>query len=317
MKRLLVAGLVLALPLTASAATLFSDNMDAASAANWTKIDGGAADSLATFGYDYSADGIPEAPSTTGGNATSGVKLEANLSAGALDVFTLVPNGQNFTGTHQLRFDAWMNFNTDVAGAGTTEFLGGGVGHNGAAADLISGAQLVATGDGGSSNDYRAFKSSTGLASDQFFIPDPAMVGGSHNGNIPYHTNYLPAVAPPVDQLQGGTGVAGSPGFQWVTFIFTAINQGGINKVRIAIQKPGSGVHPLVNIQCNDTSDGSTGCTSEGNISLVYADFFSSVAPDPALQFGIIDNVTVTDVPEPASLALLGLGGLVVLRRRR
>lgn len=29
------------------------------------------------------------------------------------------------------------------------------------------------------------------------------------------------------------------------------------------------------------------------------------------------DNVTVTVVPEPASLALMGLGGLMLLRRRR
>jgi len=313
MKRLLIAGVALAaMPMVASAG-LFSDNLDAASAANWTLNQGADTDSAQTFGYNYSIDGIPEAPNTTGGNATSGLKLESNIvDPAAVNVYSLVPNGQNFTGTHQLRFDFWMNWNTDVNGAGTTEFLGGGVGHNGTDFDVTSGAQAIWTSDGGSASDWRAFK-------DGFFVPGADMSGGTRQGADPYYSDFIPSEAPPVDQFQGGVGVAGSPAFKWWTMVISSINPGnGVNQVRMFLENPDTLARlPIATINCNDTSDGSSGCSSEGNISLFYADFFTSVAPDPALQFALIDNVVVDSAPEPASLALLGLGGLLALRRRR
>ena len=33
--------------------------------------------------------------------------------------------------------------------------------------------------------------------------------------------------------------------------------------------------------------------------------------------YAISDTLTVTEVPEPSSIALLGLGGLMIARRRR
>lgn len=313
MKRLLIAGVALAaMPMVASAG-LFSDNMDAASAANWTINQSADTDSAQTFGYNYALDGIPEAPNTTGGNATSGLKLESNIvDPAAINFYTLVPNGQNFTGTHQLRFDAWMNWNTDAGGAGTTEFLGGGVGHNSTDADLTSGAQYIFTSDGGSSNDHRVFKNG-------FFIPDADMAGGTHQGSDAYYSDFIPSESPPIDQFQGGTGVAGSPAFKWWTVVISAINPGnGVHQVRMFLENPDTLARlPIATVNCNDTSDGSSGCSAEGNISLFYADFFTSVAPDPTFQFGLIDNVVVDSAPEPASLALLGLGGLLALRRRR
>jgi hypothetical protein len=59
--------------------------------------------------------------------------------------------------------------------------------------------------------------------------------------------------------------------------------------------------------------------TSDGNIGLVYADFFTSVTPRPDLTFGVIDNVVVTQIPEPASALMLlaGLTGIAAVRRRR
>ncbi len=293
------------LPDSSLAAPLLRDQMT--SGAGWG-MNSITADVAATFGYDYSADGIPEAPHSLGADdATTGVKLEANLMDGALTGFTLYPTGKSFSGNYSLRFDAWMNWDTDAGFAGTTEFLGGGVGYDNVTADVASGAQTITTGDGGSSNDWRAFKSPP-----QFFIAAADMAGGSRNGGDPYYANFLPAIAPPASQSQGGTGVAGSPGFQWITWEF-AVNGSNVD---VTIEKPNGDRLPIVSMDCSDTSDGSGGCSTSGNISLFYADFFSSVSSRPDLTFGVIDNVEV--VPEPATLSMMMLGfvGFLASRRR-
>jgi hypothetical protein len=267
----------------------------------------GTADVQATFGYNYSLDGIPEAPNSQLGDApTTGLKAEANLSSGAANYFSAYPIGQNFTGIYQLRFDAWMNFSTDdyynFGAAGTTEFLGGGIGYDGIASDIGSGAQMIVTGDGGSGSDYRAFKNGAFLAPED-------MNAGSRNGFDPYYSDFFTGtVTPPEDQEQEpGTNVAGSPGFQWVTWVVTNVN--GI--VSFAMEKPDLSTLEIVRMDCRDAS-----CDYEGNIMLFYADFFSSVTASPQFTFGLFDNVSVTDVPEPTTLSLLSLVGLLVIRRR-
>ncbi len=284
----------------AAAMTLFSDGLD--SGAGWGV--NASADTAATFGYDYSADAIPEAPNSVGGAATTGLKAEANLSSGTLSVLTAYPTGQNFTGNYQLRFDAWMNIES---GAGTTtEFMGGGIGYDGVTADVASGAQAIATGDGGSANDWRAFKSPP-----QFFLSAAAMTGGTRNGSDAYYADFLPAV--PAAQGQAGTSIAGSPGFQWITWEFNVVG----NDVSIFIEKPSGDRLEIASYDKTDTSDGSAGVVTDGNISLFYADFFTSVSAAPALQFGLFDNVVVTAIPEPASLGLVLVASCGLLGRQR
>lgn len=284
---------------SASAQQLYRDQMNNGS--TWG-VNANGSDYAATFNYDYSADGIPEAPNSVGGDdATRGVKLEANLSTGTAQFFTLYPMGQNYTGSYQLRFDAWMNY----AGSATTEFLGGGIGYDNVSADLVSGAQAIATGDGGSASDWRALKSAPGNTG--FFVPAADMTGGTRQGSDAYYADFLPTV---------NGSVAGSPGFQWVTWEFDVVG----NNVSIYIEKPGGGRLELVSYDKTDTSDGSNGATTDGNISLFYADFFTSVSDTPSSQFGVIDNVLVTQIPEPTTLALTllgGLGMLLGLRRRK
>ncbi len=297
-------------PLAASAATvLYQDQLDDPNAlgSTWGK-NASSSDQVSTFGYNYAADGIPEAPNNLGGAATTGVKMEANLlSPGTGEHFTLYPIGENFTGKYQLRFDAWQNFE-DNAGT-STEFMGGGIGYDNVTADIASGAQAIATTEGGSSNDWRAFKSPP-----QFFIPDPDMAAGTHQGADPYYADFLPSVAAPAAQGQvGGVSTAGSPGFQWITWEF---NTDG-NDVSVVIEKPDGTRRLIVEYDRTDTSDGSAGVNTDGNISLFFADFFSSVSPRPDLQFGIVDNVMVMTIPEPTSIALLGLGSIGLMLRRR
>jgi hypothetical protein len=293
---------------TSSAATiLFRDQMT--DAAPWGVNVGGSGDVAYTFDYAYDLLRIPEAPNTQVGDAaTRGVKLEANPnSPGTVDFFSLYPTGQDFTGSYRLRFDAWQNFEVD--GSGTTEFLGGGIGYDNVTADIASGAQAMSTGDGGSSNDWRAFKSPP-----QFFIPDADMAAGTQQGSDPYYADFLPAV--PAAQGQAGTSVAGSPGFQWITWDIAVAG----DSVTINIEKPDASRLLIVEYDKTDTSDGSAGVSTDGNISLFYADFFDSVSTNPALAFGMIDNVEVTRIPEPTTLGLVGLAALALgagVRRRR
>jgi len=269
---LIAVAAVVAGSLTSQAQIVFQDQMN--NGATWGTNASAGGDHAATFNYDYSADIIPEAPNSQGGDdATRGVKLEANLvlPTGG-EFFTLYPTGQNFTGSYQLRFDAWMNFGSSA----TTEFLGGGIGYNSLDFDLTSGAQAIATGDGGSGSDWRAFK-------DGFYVPGADMTAGTRQGSEPYYADFLPST---------NGSIAGSPGLQWITWEFEVVGNG----VTITIEKPDGSRLELISYDKTDTSDGSTGATTDGNISLFYADFFSSVADSNDAPFGIIDNVIVSNI---------------------
>lgn len=295
---------VVATMLLGSAATaqvLFRSELE--SGVGWGVNSSG--DTSATFGYDYSVDNIPEAPNSEGGDVgTSGLKLEANIvSPAAGESLTAYPIGENFTGDYRLRFDAWINFSLDNffnnGAAGTTEFIGGGIGYDDIATDIGPGVHVLATGEGGSGSDWRVFDGGV-------FLSTGDMVAGTRNGLDAYYSDFLPSVAAPAGQQTiADDSVAGSPGFQWITFDIRKFN----DDVFVSIEKPGGDMLPLANIQDVQTGD--------GNIGVTYADFFSSVSSEPQFQFGIIDNVIVdVAIPEPSSLALLIAAGLIAQQRR-
>jgi len=303
-----------------ASAQLFRDQMIDAGA--WG-INQSSSDNTATFAYDYSADGIPEAPNSQGGDAsTQGVKLESNntdfLDASG-EFMTLYPLGQNFTGKYQLKFDAWQNYSTfdreNDGGAGTTEFLGGGIGYDNVSADVGSGHVLISTSEGGSGSDYRGFKGTT-------FIDHADMASGNRNatccGPTGQYETLFPGGSgvPPASQGQTGTpneSRAGSSSFQWFTHTISVDG----NEVRHQMTNK-DGLRR--NILAYDTTvlDAANVVPTDGNIMLFYADFFSSVSPSAGVTFGIVDNVSV-GVPEPASILMLGMGSacLTLVRRRR
>lgn len=318
---LMIAALCFVVSTIEARGALFSDSLDDPNAlgTTWGK-NASSSDHTSTFGYDYSADGIPEAPNNLGGAATTGVKLEANNTdfVDSVEFFTLYPIGQNFTGKYQLRFDAWQNYSTfdreQDGGAGTTEFLGGGIGYDNTSADVGAGHQIISTNEGGSGSDYRAFKGG-------YFLANGDMACGSRNatgcGNSGPYERLFPngSGVPPVSQ--GQTGVPnenrdGSSAFQWFTHIISVDG----NEVRHQMTND-SGTRRNIVIYDTTVLDPNNVVATDGNISIFYADFFSSISPSANVTFGLVDNVVVS-VPEPAS-AMLSMGGLcwVFTRRRK
>jgi hypothetical protein len=299
------------LSLSSSRATVaFTD--DFTSSAGW--IIAGGSDTASTFNYDYSADGIPSAPN---GSGTTGLKLEANLANGVADEIAAV-HSLGFSGTpYRVTFDMWTNFS--IADGGSTEFSGGGVGHDGTTAGR-NGAVLIVTGDGGSSRDYRLYKDD----GEQFFASlqyGPTLA--SNNGSDPALAAAFLGLPAPGAQGQIGSSNAGSTAFQWLTMQIdvdpNAVLQGttaDTGTARFTLMSHTSGLS--VEIGTIDNSNGGTVVNMEGNLALIHADLFSSLAGDPQFQFSIYDNLLVETIPEPSAggLALLGIAGLLLRRRR-
>jgi hypothetical protein len=299
-------GVAILAPMLGSAAVLFQTNFDDATGLSVL----GTADTAVDFGWDYSAVGVPQNPNS---GDTTALRLAANISAGAANEVAVVTSGQNFSGPYQVTFDFWVNANGPfpAGGTGSTEFGGGVVGHDGATAGR-NGGSLIISGEGGSSRDWRLYNDATEL-----FIADGVYSVSSNNafsGDDPPQNEIelvFPGNAPPaaqgaLDPEQNGVVQDGSGGFAWHTMTITVPKTGEIqykvDGLEIGVLNAGAG--PAV--------------TTVGEAGVVYADIFSSVSDDPNYSFGLFDNLVVTDVPEPATMVLLGLGGLTaVLRRRR
>ncbi len=287
---------------------------DLSSSAGFTVL--GDTDTKVTFGYDYSADGIPSAPN---GSGTTGLKMEANLEAPAQAASAAVVTSLNLPAgstSYRVTFDVWSNF--AINGGGSTEFAGGGIGHDAATVGL-NGASMIMTGDGGSSRDYRLYKDS----SEQFVHSgqyNPALT--SNNNSDATLSSAFPAVAPPAAQSQIGSNDSGDSGFQWMTMQIdvdpTMIGVGTTTTPGVAsftLTSAASGNTVLIGTF--DNSDGGTPVDMDENFAFLYADVFTSVASDPALNFGVYDNLRIeTTVPEPSSSMLLALTGLCLVARR-
>src|SRR5689334_1311716 len=106
----LLLGTMLALPSNSLGAPLYSEDFNVDDTANWTvnpSTGVNATDTVADFHYDYSAIGVPSAPSGTG---TIGLKMTANNSSAVFGGLTVSPTGKSFTGNYQVSFDMWQNY---------------------------------------------------------------------------------------------------------------------------------------------------------------------------------------------------------------
>lgn len=302
---------LLAVPATVLAGPLFAENFDVDPTANWI-VNDGPSDEAADFFFDYSTVGIPSAPNS--GGTTRGLKLQANQTNGIFGGFSVSPTGQSFSGNYTVQFDWWSNFNGPfpVGGSGSTQMSTFGIGTSGTIPQWPGGTQdsvwFAATGDGNSSSDWRAYSSAApGRYADTSGVYAAGAVAGSTNHSNAYYAGFGNVTAPAAQLAlfpqQTGNTLTGSAGMEWHDVI---------------LDVNGNLATWTVDGTLIATIDLTTVTLGGGNIFFGHTDTNATSSTDPndtALLFTLIDNVRV--VPEPSSLALVGAGAALALRRRR
>ena len=292
--------------------TLFADSFDSTgSGMNWA-VNPSSGDTFAEFGYDYSADGIPEAPSSRGGfSARRGLKFRANETAAALAGISASPTNIDFGSSYRLLFDMWLNYSGPLNSAtvtGSTQAGTAGVGTTGAepmwpGGTATDGIWFSATGDGGSaaaSGDYNGYVTMT-LAFDATGYYSAGTTGGPRDNLNAYYAPWSGVNAPSAQLAlrpsQTGTTPVGSFGMAWQKC--AVIKRGNIITWDVAGRRIA-------------TIDASTFSLST-NVFVGYHDPFVSVTTNAAVQFGLFDNVRVETLGRPKIVSLAYQGANVVI----
>lgn len=277
---------------------IIADDFETDTSANYTIVaqdfNGNAtADYTTTFAYDYVSAGIPLAPNSTAGDM-GGLRMTANDTLEVQMSQTAFHNTPVTASKYMLSVDVYMG----VTGFnGTTEHSHVGVAGDGVTVNSLfspitgSGHFVAFTGEGGSSSDYR-HSTPTTLA-----VPsgDSSYLNSDHTTNATGDTYQAIFTDPPYE-------FPGSPGNAWATLTITAVEG---QKITYAFNGT-----PIIQTDY-DSSDGNL-------VSLGLGDLFSSLATPLQSQFTIYDNLTVSEIPEPSTIALgaLAIAGLAAVRRR-
>ena len=300
---------------------LFSENFDIDRTTSWifnSSITGDTASNNtggeANFFFDYSTIGIPAAPRA--GGTTRGLKLEANLpGTGVFSGISVSPSGLSLSGDYELTFDAWQNFNGPfpAGGSGSTQMLEAGFGARSSVAQFpggtVDGVIFAASGDGGTATDYRAYTNAGASLADTSGVYAAGNLAGSTNNASSYYSDFGSKTAPAAQTAlfpqQNGTTAAGTQGFAWHAW---------------AVRKVGNAVTWSIDNKLIATVDVTTEPFAGDNIFLGQFDINATSSADAnarSLLFSVVDNVSVSAVPEPAMAGLLLSGAALLIARRR
>jgi hypothetical protein len=217
--------------------------------------------------------------------------MQANQGVGVFSGVSVSPNGLSLSGSYEVSFDMWIDYQKpNGTGNGTTQLTGTGVGTAGTSAVWQNAGDCVyfmVTGDGGSSIDYRAYTPGAALAADA----SPVYAAGAHTGNRnntdAYYSTFGGVSAPAAQVTlypgQTGTTPVGTPGFAWRD---------------VRIKKAGNTITWTIDGKLIATVDATSLTLGGANILFNYADFNATSSTDvdsTNLLFGLIDNVRVTN----------------------
>jgi len=271
---------------------LFSDNFETDSSAQWQVNMADPSDCFVDFAWDYSAAGIPPAPS---GGGSKGLRMRCGNAILQIDGLSVSPLGRSFTNNYRLKFDFWINYNGPMpdGGPGSTQNFDAGVGTSGSLPVWLNnpsadGVWFSATGDGADGNtggDYDALigpniqNDNTGFYAAGTGSPNSGVRNSSH----PFYQLWGGQAAPSAQLAlypnQTGVANGGNAGMAWHS---TVISKFG-NVVSWAID----GI--TIATVTNDI------VPFESNIFVGYQDLFASgsLSDVPEMSFGLVDNLRV------------------------
>ena len=271
---------------------LFSDDFETNSASRWDLFWGsgnGVSDYTVDWAFDYTHEAtmingagyfIPPAPNSTG-TTTRGVRLTVNNNDtnGLIAGVNLYPKGKTFSNDFTLKFDMWINYPGDAAGAGSTgstEYAICGINHLGTqpnwaatSASSTDGLWFAVDGEGGVSTDYRSFVGN--LAGTQTELFGAASGLSQSNSTAAIYQTLFPATR---------HETSGAPGKNWV---------------EVELRQSGGTITWLMDSTIVAQRTNTSSFTS-GKAMIGFMDTFSSVASPSNQAFVIFDNVRVEDL---------------------